>query len=448
MPERFDYFAATLKGAPFLFLLMKMPRFKNMTPLVSFFCGFLAFFLFTCDALAKENLRKTVPRRTPDPNTCSITDRQFFEETQNYLGTRYRKGGATKAGLDCSGFVRLIYQKVFDLDLPRNAREQHGAPCFEDVPQDSLKTGDLVFFSSGGKKKQITHVGIYLSKGEFIHAATRKGVTISNLKDSYWKARYHAAKRLTDPKPSAPGVSEGFQTAGLSYSIGQRSIFSFLFTEAPFAGFSLGGPDGRFGDPYLLEPRRSVALGYTFRLLDDSWSAHIVAFRDYYFEGQRNPFQLAGLKMEAFDPYPVSWNNVLEAPYVEGFRVDSPFRPNEWVTINPSIIYFTRAYGMDNRDIPKVSLGLDVILASSMDRWSFSTALQYPIRDHSDRSHAFASNEQGFDLSLSYRQWLTNRTQLSIVGENRMKLSHRPQTSSNPFDRQDSRFSLMLNFFY
>jgi hypothetical protein len=426
---------------------MKMLRFRKMTMLVSFSCGFMVLVIFAHNAPGKENHRKSVYKRTLDPDTSSDLDSQFFEETQKYLGTRYKKGGSTKAGVDCSGFVRLIYRAIFDVDLPRNAAGQHKSSFFEKVSLDSLKTGDLVFFSSGSKKKRLSHVGIYLADGEFIHAGTHEGVTISNLNDPYWRARTIDARRMVG-YGSLPAEASNQSFAGLSYAFDEKNSSSLVLTEASLPPFSLEGMGYSFKDS-LPATYRGISLGYNFELLKGSWSANVVSFRDYYLPGQGNPLYLSGLRVEAFDPSFSPSNNLLEAPYLEGFKMASPIRPNGWLTINPSVVYFANAYRMETKDLPKLSMGLDVVLASSADRWSFSTGFRYPLGNPFDTRLGGLSNEQGYDLFLTYRQWLSKKTQLSIEGENRTKAYFpRPQTSSSPFQTEDPRFSFMLHFFY
>jgi hypothetical protein len=425
---------------------MKMLRFGNFTRLVTLSCGFFLIVLFAHNALGRENHRKHLSKRTLDPDTSSDIDRQFFEETQRYLGTKYKKGGNSRAGLDCSGFVKLIYEAIFGVDLPRNASEQHKASVLEKVSLDSLKTGDLIFFSSGSKKKRISHVGIYLADGEFIHAGIRDGVTISRLNSSYWKGRTLDARRMVGYR-TLPTEAFHQSFTGLSYALDKRNTLSLVFSDASLPRFSLGGM-GYTSSDNLMESYRGMALGYSLELLDNAWWAQVISFRDYYLAEQRSPLYGSGLNMDAFDSSYSPPNSLLEAPYVEGIKVSSPIRPSGWLTIDPSIIYFAKAYGMDNKDMPKLSLGLDFVLASSVDRWSFSTGFQYPLRDPFDTSLAGPSDDQGYDLSLTYRQWLSKTTQFSIAGENRTKLYSRPQRSSGPFQKEDPNFSFMLHFFY
>jgi hypothetical protein len=425
---------------------MKRLRFGNLTCLVSLSCGLFLIVLFAHNALGRENHRRLLPKRTLDPDTSSDIDRQIFEETQKYLGTKYKKGGDSEAGLDCSGFVRLIYEAIFGVDLPRNASGQHKSSFFEKASLDSLKTGDLIFFSSGSKKKRISHVGIYLANGEFIHAAMRHGVTISNLNNSYWKARTLDARRMVEYR-TLPTEALNQSFAGLSYSFDDENVSSLLLTEASLSPFGLEGMDDSFEDN-LPESYRGTELGYTFELSKDSWSAYVASFRDYYLPRQGNPLYPSGVEMEVSAPPFGSSNDLLQAPYVEGFKVASRIRPNEWLTLSPSIVYFANAYRMETRDLPKFSMGLDVVLASSADRWSFSTGFQYPLGNRFDTSPGGLSNDQGFDLSFTYRQWLSNNALLSIAGENRTKLYPWLHRSTSPFDTRDPRFSLVLNFFY
>jgi hypothetical protein len=430
----------------FPLLPMKMRPFGNLTRLVILSCGFLLIVGFALNAQGRENKRRLLSKLALDPDMSSDSNRQLFEEAQKYLGTKYKRGGNSKAGFDCSGLVRRVYEAVFGVDVPRNVAGQHKSSIFKKVPLDSLEAGDLVFFSSGRKKERISHVGIYLADGEFLHAGTHEGVTISNLNNPYWRARTIDARRMVG-YGILPAEASNESFAGLSYSFDEKNSSALVLTEASLPPFSLEGMNF-ISKESLPETYRGIALGYTHEFLKDSWSANVVSFRDYYLPGQGNPLYLSGLRMEAFDPSFSPSNNLLEAPYVEGFKMASTFRPNEWLTINPSVVYFANAYRMETKDLPRLSMGLDVVLASSADRWSFSTGLQYPLLDHFDPSLAGLSNDQGLDFSLTYRQWLSNNAQLAIMGENRTNLYPWLHSASSPFDTRDSRFSFMLNFFY
>jgi cell wall-associated NlpC family hydrolase len=120
-----------------------------------------------------------------------LTTDKLLQQYTAWEGTRYRVGGLSRKGIDCSGFVYLTYQDLLGVDLPRSAYQQ--ASLGKQVQTKELRTGDLVFFKTGRRGR---HVGIYLDGGRFMHASTTKGVTISSLDDRYWSRKYWKATRL------------------------------------------------------------------------------------------------------------------------------------------------------------------------------------------------------------------------------------------------------------
>ena len=110
------------------------------------------------------------------------------------VGTPYRYGGNTpESGFDCSGLVTYVYRAVLDLRLPRTSRElaQVQGPKIE--PR-RLAPADLVFFGSRGS---VTHVGIYVGEGRFVHAPSTGGtVRLDHLDGPYWRDHYTGAKRV------------------------------------------------------------------------------------------------------------------------------------------------------------------------------------------------------------------------------------------------------------
>lgn len=107
---------------------------------------------------------------------------------------RYRRGGRSPAtGFDCSGFVHFVFARALGVDLPANAVSQFQAGIR--VARNEMKTGDLVFFRIHGKR--ISHVGIYLGDGRFIHAPTTgQRVRVDRMDQRYWAHRFAGAKRL------------------------------------------------------------------------------------------------------------------------------------------------------------------------------------------------------------------------------------------------------------
>ncbi|GAB4436089.1 MAG: hypothetical protein OHK0040_07350 [bacterium] len=111
---------------------------------------------------------------------------------ERFVGIPYKWGGNNVVeGMDCSGFVKAVYN-LCGINLPRTAREQfmHG----ENVDKDELSEGDLVFFGNG--KKSITHVGIYVGKGNMVHAPKRGDVIKRTSLDSeYFTKKFVGARR-------------------------------------------------------------------------------------------------------------------------------------------------------------------------------------------------------------------------------------------------------------
>jgi lipoprotein Spr len=134
------------------------------------------------------------------PDDLSGLEDRILEEISKNIGVRYKRGGSTKSGMDCSGFIRHIYRKIFHVDLPHAAADQSRLSIFDDIPFEGLRTGDLIFFSRTPKREKINHVGIYLADGEFAHAVEAKGVTVSSLSEPHWEARLKKIKRLYKSK--------------------------------------------------------------------------------------------------------------------------------------------------------------------------------------------------------------------------------------------------------
>ncbi len=113
--------------------------------------------------------------------------RALLAQTNQALGTRYRLGGETpREGFDCSGLTQYVYQHSIGITLPRTAAQQSAAS--RTISFNQMRPGDLIFFRTSGY--QVNHVGIYVGRGQFIHAATGGGrVMVDNLNRPYWQQR-------------------------------------------------------------------------------------------------------------------------------------------------------------------------------------------------------------------------------------------------------------------
>lgn len=116
-----------------------------------------------------------------------LTNSRLYEFIDDWYGTKYKYGGLTKSGIDCSGFCNTLYNQVYKKELPRSTKDI--AKIINKVPQNKLKEGDLVVFNISGKNN--SHVGLYLINDYFVHASTSKGVIISNLTNPYYKKTYN-----------------------------------------------------------------------------------------------------------------------------------------------------------------------------------------------------------------------------------------------------------------
>ena len=124
-------------------------------------------------------------------------NKRLYHELRQWLGTPYKYAAANKGiGTDCSGMVMMVYKEVFDIKLERNSARIFERNCRK-VSKDKLKEGDLVFFNNGGDR--ITHVGIYLKNGYFVHASSSRGVIVSHLTERYYVTHFHCAGRVIAP---------------------------------------------------------------------------------------------------------------------------------------------------------------------------------------------------------------------------------------------------------
>lgn len=154
--------------------------------------------LFTACGPAKQIQR---PNAHYDSSRSLTTREQnaLVKEAKRWLGTKYKYGGHSRSGTDCSGMVMEVYRKVCDVALPRSSHEQQ-AYC-KGISKKDLMEGDLVFFATG-RGKTVSHVGMYIGDGKIVHASASKGVIVSHLDDKYYLRTYHSSGRVFASTPS------------------------------------------------------------------------------------------------------------------------------------------------------------------------------------------------------------------------------------------------------
>ncbi|MBJ6359965.1 C40 family peptidase [Paenibacillus sp. MAHUQ-46] len=117
---------------------------------------------------------------------------EIISTGKDLLGTPYRYGSSgTTSSFDCSSFVQYVFNQS-DISLPRTSSDQ--AEIGEKVGKSSLSKGDLMFFNTNGKS--ISHVAIYIGDNKMLHAASGKGVTITDIDNVYWKSKFVTARRV------------------------------------------------------------------------------------------------------------------------------------------------------------------------------------------------------------------------------------------------------------
>lgn len=180
---------------------------------------------------------------------------ELFDSVEYWMGTPYVLGGNTKTGIDCSGFVVNVYKKVFNKQLPRTVAEQKAAG----VPvKGTLQPGDLVFFIT--HDNTVSHVGIYVFDGKFIHAASagsKVGVIKSSLKEPYYQSRYVYARRIIDLPPYVKEEYEVDRVDSLQVRVGNILYKEKVFTDdEPPAG----------NEPFYIEVENSEASEQLFKI--------------------------------------------------------------------------------------------------------------------------------------------------------------------------------------
>lgn len=141
------------------------------------------------------------PRPTPAPviarahHKGDINANDILFRAIGLVGTTYRYGGNTpESGFDCSGLVDYVFRDVAGIVLPRTT-EEISRIVAPDISRDRLESGDIVFFHH--HSRGVSHVGIYVGKGRFVHAPNEGGtVRLDYLADAYWREHYSGAKRV------------------------------------------------------------------------------------------------------------------------------------------------------------------------------------------------------------------------------------------------------------
>lgn len=354
-------------------------------------------------------------------SSYGLTEQEFESEAKEFLGIPYRKGGTSTRGLDCSGFARMIYNRLFGIDLPHNSVDQFQSADLEKITSTrELQPGDLIFFG-GNKKKRINHVGVYLSDGQFIHASSSQGVMVSSLDDQYWKKRFVGSKRHLALRSGGEASQVRFEST-VEIPLHENGALTG-FTRDEFRSDSLSPMDVDFntvtGDSLEMPGAEQqhlnlYAVGYDHALAD-GFTMNFSAIHETFDDSTAIP---------GLDSYTRNMNYLLDDGSIEtgvrqGVKLASNFQPSDWLMITPSITYFD--YSMEDGnsallDTPTRTLGLNTMLTPD-STWSLSMLLQYSDQDKTlgaaTEDNLLSSLNMGVKLGIN----LTDNLQFSIIGK-------------------------------
>ncbi|MBB5190554.1 cell wall-associated NlpC family hydrolase [Silvimonas terrae] len=191
---------------------------------------------------------KAAADKSSTPDKTSVADsggnepnpvqpaQQLLLQAMSLIGVKYKWGGKTpESGLDCSGFVRYVFQNSLNITLPHNAlaMSQSG----KDIDRTELKPGDLVFFNT--LRRRFSHVGIYLGDNRFVHSPrTGRDIEVANMNESYWTTRFDGARRVADMSGEAPTLASLLAVAGTSRSSNQAESSAAAGIEPQAGGGS------------------------------------------------------------------------------------------------------------------------------------------------------------------------------------------------------------------
>lgn len=152
----------------------------------------ITFFVFTGCSLTQGSFQsKQMVKKPLTIQPSNPISEVLMTQYKEWKGVKYKYGGNSKKGIDCSAFIQKTFQTKLNTQIPRTTWYQ--SKVGKKVSKKEAKTGDLVFFKTGRKSR---HVGIYLEDGKFLHVSQKKGVIISTLENVYFKKHFWKVQRV------------------------------------------------------------------------------------------------------------------------------------------------------------------------------------------------------------------------------------------------------------
>jgi len=397
-------------GTPRISDVLRLSQSKRVAQAL---CAFVLILCLAVPAVAAKK-RSSHKKKSTTRTHCPIPDNLLVSEMLRHLGVQYKRGGSSESGVDCSGYVRLVYQNVCGLTLPHHSESLYLSSDLQEVPSDELKTGDLLFFTTSLKSRRISHVGIYLSKGRFVHAASRKGVIVSSLEENYYSERFAGARRVPQ-------------------QLQWRNEDADSFTLS-----ALGAGPGNTGNGLEMSMIRQ-SLGLELGINRDF---HVELFQDWLFSWKKLDPEFA-----SHDGYRNFEGHSLSAQ-VQGVRFGKEIKMFPWLVVTPSLSYFNYRGDLDESGLPRRSAGIDLSLGSTKNPSRISTGFRYlsliPARGYADGERV----PKGLDMSLSYSRRLSDGSMVSLVGERLQRYDAPAPLSHQEELFEEQRFSIIFNFSY
>jgi len=391
--------------------------------------------------------RATVNRSNSTLSSVGLSERQFEDEVKEYLGTPYRKGGTTKQGMDCSGFARTVYDQLLGLEIPHNSGDQFNYPELQKIDTRKLQAGDLVFFANK-KKKRISHVGVYLSDGQFIHASSSEGIIVSSLEESYWKKRFVGSKRYM--ALSSVGGTDGFRLESYhEMPIHQSGAVTF-YSKNGFRSNSPAQDDLETikYDPLEVRtaslPQNFQEIGYKQNILN-GFDISLNAFTEKFVVNNAWPESERELLSKGY-----GIETSFDTTTRQGLTLSSDYRPIDWMILTPSITYFDYSGNTDHlENVPKRSLGLNAQLTPQDSNWSLSMLVRYSDSEGFANFSNLDNKISSLDMAVKLGIAVTENLQFSIMSKyDKRSLALRATDDSSLNQPNSSDVALMFDFSY
>ncbi len=385
-------------------------------------------------------------------SSVGLSEQQFEDEVKEYLGTPYRRGGASKKGFDCSGFARTVYDRILGIDLPHSSGDQFQSSELQKISTHELQTGDLVFFANQGKKKKkkrINHVGVYLSDGQFIHASSSEGIIVSSLGEKYWKQRFVGSKRHM--ALTSTGDNNDFRFESYTEVPVHQSGAITLYNRDQFSANSpaQNDLDTINYDPFEIRDTTSASQSY-----------HEIGYNQKLFDGFDISLSTFIEKIDASAAWPAIDSSGFSEGYTlnesfatsvrQGFMLSSDYRPTDWLSLTPSVTYFD--YSSENEHltyVPKRTLGLNTQLSPLHNHWSLSMLVQYTDGENIANLSAFDNKISSLDMALKLGIALTENLQFSVTSKHDKRTMAFMTTEESSFNQPaSSDFAVVFDFKY